>query len=97
MTVQVADGRWPGEIGSGVLMSDEAFDFVEPFIAAACADWTSEHRYGNFELSLPDRKRLVTKLLLAADSHSQSKLLADLARWLEPRSADNRPVSILGY
>jgi hypothetical protein len=97
MTVQFAEGHWPGEIGSGVVMSDEAFDFVEPFVAAVCADWTSDHRYGVFELSVPNRKRLASALLDGAGTHGQRGLLADLAKWLEARCGDDRPISILGF
>jgi hypothetical protein len=97
MTVQFAEGRWPGKIGPGVVMSGEAFDFVEPFVAGACASWTRDHRYGVFELSLANRKALATLLFDVANSHSQHELLVELAKWLEARCGDNRDVSILGY
>lgn len=97
MTVQFAEGRWPGEIGAGVLMSDEAFGLIEPFVASVCADWTSDHRYGVFELSLQDRRALAATLGEAATTHHSPKLLLELAYWLEARSQVNQPISILGY
>lgn len=97
MKVQFAEGRWPGEIGTGVLMSDEAFGLIEPFVASVCADWTSEHRYGIFELSLRDRRAVAVMLSDAAKTYQQPKFLIELAEWLEARCRVNQPISILGY
>lgn len=97
MTVQFAEGFLDGEIGTGVLLTDEAFDFVEPFVAAVCANWTSYHRYGVYELSLCERKVLATLLGDAAKTHSQPMLLRELAEWLEAHCGEHQPLSILGY
>jgi hypothetical protein len=58
MSVQFAEGRWPGEVGAGLALSDEAFDLVEPHLRGACPGWTAAHRYGVFELPAPARARL---------------------------------------
>lgn len=97
MTVQFADGKWPGEIGSGVVMSDAAFDWVEPLVQQACAGWTSDYRYGVFELSPQDRQALAPLLRQAKGTEPQRALFSALSEWLEVRCGDDRPVSILGY
>jgi hypothetical protein len=45
-TIQFAEGRCPGEIGEGVVLSEEGFDLIEPYVRTACPGWTSDHRYG---------------------------------------------------
>ena len=39
MTIQFAEGRWPGEFGPGLAMGDEAFDHIEPLVKLS-ARWT---------------------------------------------------------
>lgn len=104
MTVQFADGRWPGEIGHGVAMTDEAFNIVEPHLKAAASDWTSDHRYGVFELRPAVRLALIvafrsksSDLRRQTSQHAQADFLETLARWLEARSDEAWPVSVLGY
>jgi hypothetical protein len=81
-------------------MNDEAFDLVEPIIQAACPAWTCDHRYGVFELSVSDRKRLL-RLLRDAEAESDisgvRNLYGRLADWIGDRCAANQPVSIFGY
>jgi hypothetical protein len=75
MTVQFADGKWPGEIGAGVVMSDAAFDWVEPLVQRACAGWTSDHRYGVFELSPQDRQALAPLLRKQREPNPNARCL----------------------
>jgi hypothetical protein len=104
MTVQFADGRWPGEIGHGVAMTDEAFNIVEPHLMAAAPEWTAAHRYGAFELRPAVRLALVaafrnelSDLRRRSSQHLQADFLEALARWLEARLDEAWPVSVLGY
>jgi hypothetical protein len=103
LTLQFAEGRWPGEIGDGVGLTEEGFALIEPCLRAACPEWTNMHRYGVFELSGPARATLANALRAEAARHDNvsngpapdKNLLGNLAGWLEDRS-DERPVSILG-
>jgi hypothetical protein len=99
-TVQFADGRWPGEIGGGIAITEEAFDLVEPNLRAAAPDWTIGHRYGVFELSVGARARLAKSLRSvssdSAEATAKDALFSALAGWLEERPDEDTPVSILG-
>ncbi|NBW08184.1 MAG: hypothetical protein EBR82_09175 [Caulobacteraceae bacterium] len=103
MTVQFADGVWPGEIGEGLAMTDDAFDVVEPLIQHAVPGWTSMHRYGVFELTPLVRPALARIFrdkaadYLATDQHPEANMLDELAEWLEARESQVRSVSVLGY
>lgn len=99
-TIQFADGRSPGKIGAGIALSEEAFDLVEPHLRAVAPDWTAGHRYGTFELNAHARARLAKRLRSEADvlpdATSRDALFRALADWLEERTDEDRPVSILG-
>ncbi len=101
MTIQFAEGAWPGEIGSGVAMSDEAFDLIEPSVKSACDKWSSGHRYGVFEISVSERRELL-RLLRDIETRMLSRaeevdLVRGLANWIEAHCEVDGPVSILGY
>jgi hypothetical protein len=105
MTVQFAEGAWPGEIGSGVAMTDEAFNIIEPLLRAAAPGWTSMHRYGVFELT-PSVRADLTKTFkskvaeyLQKEPEAQPKIqmLEELSAWLEARADRIGSVSVLGY
>ena len=99
-TVQFADGRWPGEIGAGIAIREEAFDLIEPHLRSIEPDWTIGHRYGVFELSVGARARLAKSLRsVVSDSDeatAKDALFSALAGWLEERPDEDTPVSILG-
>lgn len=99
-TVQFADGRWPGEIGAGIAIREEAFDLIEPHLLAVAPDWTIGHRYGVFELSVGARTRLAKSLRSvvsdSAEATAKDTLFRALAGWLEERPDEDTPVSILG-
>jgi len=98
--VQFADGRWPGEIGAGIAIKEEAFDLIEPHLRAVAPDWTIGHRYGVFELSVGARDRLAKSLRSvvsdSAETTAKDALFRALARWLDERPGEDSPVSILG-
>jgi hypothetical protein len=98
--VQFADGRWPGEVGAGIAIREEAFDLIEPHLRAVAPDWTIGHRYGVFELSVGARARLAKSLRSvvsdSADATAKDALFRALAGWLEERPDEGSPVSILG-
>jgi hypothetical protein len=99
-TIQFAEGRYPGVVGAGVAMREEAFDLVEPIIRAACPNWTSGHRYGVFQLSTRDRKKLLHQLRAAAAESTisaVSNLYGRLADWIEPYCEHDEPIGIFGY
>lgn len=103
-TIQIAEGHWPGEIGSGVAMSDEAFDIVAPLLAAVAPDWTPMHRYGVFELRPAVRWELASRFRSQAANlqrfeHTsvQAHLFNELASWLEGRVDERLTISVLGY
>ena len=99
-TVQFADGRWPGEIGAGIAIREDAFDLIEPHLRAVAPDWTIGHRYGMFELSVGARARLAKSLRSvvsdSAETTAKGALFMALAGWLEERPDEDSPVSILG-
>ena len=105
MTIQFAEGQWPGDIGEGVAVTDEAFDSIEPHLRTACPGWTPMHRYGIFDLTAPACSTLVQLLRCegARLRNSSSEMLGkaalfhDLADWLEVRCNAGRPLSILGF
>ena len=105
MTVQFADGAWPGDIGDGLAMTDEAFDVVEPLIQRTVPSWTSMHRYGVFELASLARSALANTFRSKAEEYRradrelqpEAEMLEELATWLEARSNQLEPVSVLGY
>lgn len=102
-TIQIVEGRWPEKVGCGLAVSDKGFDLIEPCLRAACAEWTSGHRYGVFELS-PSAIPLLVRLLRGEAerlssgiaSRPETTLVTAVADWLSARSA-TVPVSILGY
>ena len=98
--VQFADGRWPGVVGAGIALSEEGFDLVEPHLRAAAPGWTSDHRYGVFELEAPARKELARRLLAEASAFPETEpmvsLFRALAAWLEQRLDEWKPVSVFG-
>ncbi len=99
-TIQFAEGRYPGPVGAGVAMSEESFDLVEPHVQAACPAWTSDYRYGVFELTALDRR---SRLQFLRDAEAESavsavgNLYGRLADWIEPLCENNEPISICGY
>lgn len=99
-TVQFADGRWPGEIGAGIAIREEAFDLIEPHLRAVAPNWTNGHRYGVFELSVGARaglaKSLRSELRDSSEATAKSALFRALAGWLEERPNEDAPVSVLG-
>ena len=100
-TIQFAIGRWPDAIGSGVALSEEAFDAVEPHLRSAWQDWPPEGRYGATELPPPAVSALVQRLRSEAQSGSaprgrEAELLSELADWLEAQRHSQQPISILG-
>ena len=103
-TIQIVEGRWPDEVGDGLALTDVGLDLIEPCLRTACSDWTSEHRYGAFELPPSTRSSLVRLLqseaarLTEGDGTrpQEAKLLTDVADWLDARSV-TVPISILGY
>ncbi|MBX7514799.1 hypothetical protein K3179_09600 [Qipengyuania sp. GH38] len=101
MTIQFAEGAWRGNPGSGVAISDEAFDYIEPLVESACANWTAGHRYGVYETSVSERKLLLRRLrdqekrILPSAAHAD--LVRGLADWIEAYCNDEIPVSIWGY
>ncbi len=98
--VQFADGRWPGEIGAGIAIREQAFDLIEPHLLAVAPDWTIGHGYGVFELSVGARARLAKSLRSvasdSAEATAKDALFRALAGWLEERPDEDSPVSILG-
>ncbi len=102
--IQFVEGRWPGQVGDGLAVSDEGFDLIEPSLCATCSDWTSAHRYGVFELTYQARSLLVKLLRDEAAGRAErdearpqnAKLLSDIADWLDARPV-SMPISILGY
>lgn len=96
MTVQFAEGCWPGEVGEGLSMSDAAFNFVEPYLSKHCREWTSEHRFGVFELGQGEASKLTQAFREAKVFDENASFLSALADWLEPRCRENRPILILG-
>lgn len=98
--IQFADGRWPGVVGAGIAVSEEGFDLVEPHLRAAAPSWTSDHRYGVFELKAPVRKELARRLMAEAAALPQAEpkasLFRALAAWLEQRLDEWKPVSVFG-
>ena len=97
MTVQFAEGSWRGEIGEGVSMSDAAFNVVEPYIFQHCRDWTSEHRYGVFELGQAEAIKLSQAFREAKALEDNASFFSALADWLEFRLRGKTPILILGY
>jgi hypothetical protein len=103
-TIQIVEGRWPDEVGSGIALGEAAFDLIEQCLRTAYPDWRDAHRYGVFELSPPARQTLVTLLRQKAvnlasareTGTSETKLLTEIADWLNSR-CDGRPISVLGY
>lgn len=99
-TVQFADGHWPGKIGGGITIKEEAFDLIEPHLRAVAPSWTFGHRYGVFELSVGARTRLAKTLRSvvsdSAEGTARDALFRALAGWLEERLDEDTPVSILG-
>ena len=100
-TIQFADGRWPGVFGAGISMTEETFDLIEPHLRMAAPDWTSDHRYGVFELSASARrelaKRLRTEANMLRDPDATSALFNTLASWLEMRPEELQPVGVFGF
>jgi hypothetical protein len=100
--IQFAVGSWPGEIGEGLALSEDSFAFVEPHLAGAWPEWTSDRRYGVSTLPVAARVALVELLRgEAARSNtggagSPGALLEGLADWLAERLGDQQAVSILG-
>jgi hypothetical protein len=47
---QFAEGLWPGPLGNGVVMTEEAYDFIEPYLDKCCPDVSGPARYGTTEL-----------------------------------------------
>lgn len=81
--IQFADGRWPGIVGAGIAVSEEGFDLVEPHLRAAAPSWTSDHRYGVFELKAPAREELARRLMAELRrSRKQTQRLRSLGHWL---------------
>jgi hypothetical protein len=104
MTIQFAEGSWPGDIGEGVAVTDEAFDSLEPHLLAACPGWTPMHRYAPYDLSAsacPALAQLLRsegkRLRKTGERLGESALFLDLAGWLEVRCDAGRTLSILGY
>lgn len=103
MTVQFAEGHWPGELGAGLAMTDEAFDIVEPELAAAAQGWTPMHRYGVFKLEAAARGEVRLRLLRRAaemealGNLAQATMLTELAAWLNERLDERQAVSVFGY
>ncbi|MNV32536.1 hypothetical protein D3C71_1238760 [compost metagenome] len=99
-TVQFVDGRWPGKIGAGIAIREEAFDHIEPHLRAVAPDWTTGHRYGVFQLSVGARARLAKRLRSvvsdSVEATAKNTLFMVLAEWLEERPDADSPVSILG-
>ena len=105
MTVQFAEGAWPGEIGPGLAMPDEAFDLVEPHLRSSCPGWTPDHRYGVFELSVASRITLLDALRAeakrigptSAGTDATHEFFVRLSDWLAERLDPQHTVSVLGY
>ena len=105
MTVQFAEGAWPGEIGPGLAMEDEAFDLVAPLLQSSCPGWTPDHRYGVFELSVASRTALLDALRAEAKrvgpapdgTNTTQEFLVRLSDWLAERLDTQHTVSVLGY
>lgn len=97
MTVQFAEGCWPGDVGEGLGMSDAAFNLVEPYLLKHCRGWTSEHRFGMFELEEEEAGKLCQAFREAKPLDDNASFFPILAKWLEPRCAGKKPILILGY
>jgi hypothetical protein len=100
-TIQFALGSWPGTIGIGVALSEEAFDTVEPHLRSVWPEWTPERRYGVTELPRSAASALVQLLRSELQSTrplsaGSSKLFGQLADWLDAQRDSLEPVSILG-
>jgi len=63
---QFVAGSWPGSIGDGLVLSEAAFDFVEPPFRRALPNWNELSRYGVTDLSPSDCVALVAELRAAA-------------------------------
>ncbi|KQY92205.1 hypothetical protein ASD21_12300 [Caulobacter sp. Root1455] len=98
--IQFADGRWPGVVGGGIAISEEGFDLIEPHLRAAAPGWTSDHRYGVFELTAPARQELARRLMVEVaalpDADAEALLFKALATWLEQRLDGWKPVGVFG-
>ena len=99
-TVQFADGRWPGEVGAGIAITEEGFELVVPHLRAAAPEWAADHRYGVFELSANARrdlaKRLRNEAAMIPRAKAQSAMFTALAAWLEERFDEGKPVGVFG-
>lgn len=97
--IQFAEGRWNEIIGAGVALSEPAFDLVEPFLQAICAEWTPEHRFGVFELPSGSATKLAKALqgeaCVVADQDKKA-FLQRLSKWLDQRGAAGSVISVLG-
>jgi hypothetical protein len=95
-TIQFALGRWPGDVGAGVALTEEAFDTIEPHLRRVWPQWDPKGRYGVTELPSSVTGALVQALRIAASQPATSTrdLFSQLSDWLEAHG--NQPVSILG-
>ena len=96
-TIQFALGRWQDAIGSGVALSEEAFDRVEPHLRSVWPEWKPELRYGAAELPQPIVSTLAQRLRSESEQmSSEAELFRQLADWLDAHCDGPEPVSILG-
>lgn len=99
-TVQFAEGSWPGPIGAGIAVEEDAFDLIEPHLRLAAPSWSDGHRYGTFELGVQTRSELAKRLRDSAElpSHPEADraLLRAVAIWLEERTDEKTVVNLLG-
>ena len=70
---QFAEGSWPGAIGEGVVLSEAAFDFVEPPFRRALPNWNELARYGVTDLSPAECVAIARELRAAADRVVESQ------------------------
>jgi len=71
MVYQFAEGRWREGLGPGLVMSESAYDFLEPILDRACPGASGPARYGVAELD-PEMCRSLAVHLRQSAEHVRS-------------------------